>query len=137
VTLTGGDAPSRNIWGQDGRGNYWDEYRGFDAAGDGVGDVPFRYEGAFDDLTRRNDWVRAYAFTPARNALDLAAKWFPAYRPKPRVVDEHPLMRPLDIAVDGTATTRWSSVGAGLALVVSAAAALVFVRRGQRKGWAA
>ena len=94
VTTTGGSVEHRNTWALNGRGNYWDDYQGYDADGDGVGDIPFHYDGAFDDLTQRNEWVRAYSFTPARMALDQAARWFPAFRPAPSVIDSHPLIRP-------------------------------------------
>ena len=94
VTTTGGSIEHRNIWALDGRGNYWDDYQGYDANGDGVGDIPFHYDGAFDDLVRRSEWVRAYSYTPARMALDQAARWFPAFRPAPLVVDSHPLISP-------------------------------------------
>ncbi len=105
VATTGGSVEHHNTWALDGRGNYWDDYQGYDADGDGVGDIPFHYDGAFDDLARRNEWVRAYSFTPARMALDLAARWFPAFRPAPSVVDSHPLIRPslrLDAPRSGT-----------------------------------
>lgn len=92
--VTTGRGAGRNAWSQDGRGNYWDDYQGYDADGDGVGDIPFQYDGIFEELTRRDEWIRAYAFTPARMALDLAARWFPAFRPEPSVVDRHPLVRP-------------------------------------------
>lgn len=85
---------SKNRWSANGRGNFWDGYRGYDANGDGVGDIEYRYEGAYDDLVRENDALRAYSYTPARTALDMAAEWFPVYRPEPRVVDDHPLMSP-------------------------------------------
>jgi nitrous oxidase accessory protein len=136
VTATGSAVSPANQWAFDGRGNYWDEYRGFDAGGDGIGDIPFRYEGAFDDLAAGSEWVRAYAFTPARNALDLAARWFPVYRPQPRVVDAHPLIAPLytGLAVDGGASWRSAAASAALAL---AAAAVLFAARGRRKGWTA
>jgi nitrous oxidase accessory protein len=136
VAVTGGELKAGNTWAVDGRGNYWDDYRGFDAGGDGVGDIPFRYEGAFDDLTGRNEWVRLYAYTPARNALDLAARWFPVYRPQPRVVDAHPLMGPLAVAQRVSDAARWPGVAASLGLVAVAAAALTAVRV-QRRGWTA
>ncbi|MEX2236891.1 MAG: nitrous oxide reductase family maturation protein NosD [Dehalococcoidia bacterium] len=94
VETRGGSLEHRNEWSLDGRGNYWDIYRGYDANGDGIADLPFRYEGAYDELVRNNAALKAYAFTPARTALDLAASWFPAFRPDPTVVDRHPLMSP-------------------------------------------
>lgn len=95
VAISGGGVPSKNVWAREGRGNYWDEYRGYDANGDGVGDIAYSYEGTFDQLTQRSPWLRAYTYTPARSALELAAEWFPAFRPEPRVVDPSPLMRPV------------------------------------------
>ncbi len=94
VTLSGGDTLHKNTWGDGERGNYWDDYRGYDANGDGIGDIAYQYEGTFDQLVQQSEWVRAYSFTPARTALEMAADWFPRFRPEPRVVDPHPLMRP-------------------------------------------
>jgi nitrous oxidase accessory protein len=138
VAVTGGSVEHRNTWSVDGRGNYWDEYRGFDAGGDGVGDIPFRYEGAFDELTRRNEWVRAYSFTPASNALDLAARWFPVYRPAPSVVDAHPLMAPLEAlrASDGPASS-WTTAAASFGLVLAAVVILRLMTHRPRNGWSA
>lgn len=117
VTTTGGSVEHRNTWALDGRGNYWDDYQGYDADGDGVGDIPFHYDGAFDDLARRNEWVRAYAFTPARMALDLAARWFPAFRPAPSVVDSHPLIRPsIRLETSESGASRLASLGGALLL---------------------
>lgn len=125
VESLGGSLETHNRWSLDGRGNYWDDYEGYDANGDGVGDLPYRYEGVFDDLTSRSEAVRAYAFTPARGALDLAARWFPIYRPTPRVVDEAPLMTPV-IRFAG-AQAEGPAVGAALAsLALVALAVAVF-----------
>lgn len=38
-----GALAKKNHWSVDGRGNYWDDYQGYDADGDGVGDIPYRY----------------------------------------------------------------------------------------------
>ena len=88
----GGDITLKNQWELDGRGNYWDDYEGYDADGNGVGDLEYRYEGAFDDLVQENEALRAYRFSPAQAALDMGARWFPVYEPETRVVDPHPLM---------------------------------------------
>lgn len=94
VESRGGSLEHSNRWSADGRGNYWDDYQGYDASGDGVGDLRYVYTGAFDDLVQHNEAVRAYSFTIARIALDQAARWFPIFPPEPRVVDERPLMAP-------------------------------------------
>src|SRR5690606_28879447 len=118
-----GSLEHRNAWSEDGRGNYWDDYRGYDAGGDGVGDLTYRYEGAFDDLVQRNEAVRAFSFTPASRALDLAARWFPVHRPEPRVVDEHPLMSPtINLRVPGVSPSIVVTGGvSGLLLLLSLA----------------
>ena len=41
-------------WSEDGRGNSWSQYRGYDADRNGIGDVPHRVEDAMDALMRRN-----------------------------------------------------------------------------------
>ena len=79
-------------WSRDGRGNSWGQYRGFDADGDGIGDVPHRVEDAMDALVRRNPLLQALLYTPAHLALESAARLFPLYRQPPLLVDERPLM---------------------------------------------
>lgn len=104
VDAVAGATAKKNHWSDGGRGNYWDDYQGYDADGDGVGDLPYQYAGAYDALVDRNEALRAYDYTPARMALDLAAKWFPAYRPAPNAIDEYPLMSPTTKLDAGSAT---------------------------------
>jgi nitrous oxidase accessory protein len=79
-------------WSRDGRGNFWSQYRGYDANRDGVGDVPHSVEDAMDALVRRNPLVQAFLYTPAHLAIEAAARMFPLFRQQPVLVDEHPLM---------------------------------------------
>ena len=79
-------------WSQDGRGNSWGQYRGFDADHDGIGDVPYTLHDAMDALVRRNPLVQAFLYTPAHLALEAAARMFPLYRQAPVLVDDRPLM---------------------------------------------
>jgi nitrous oxidase accessory protein len=80
-----------NRWTKDGRGNFWSAYRGYDADGDGIGDLPYRYEGVMNDLVRRNPAAQIFLLTPAMLAIENAARMFPLVRPQPLLVDDYPL----------------------------------------------
>jgi nitrous oxidase accessory protein len=78
-------------WSRDRRGNFWSEYRGYDADRDGVGDVPHRADDAMGALLRRTPLAQAFLYTPAHLALEAAARMFPVFRQPPLLVDAHPL----------------------------------------------
>lgn len=79
-------------WSRDGRGNSWGDYRGYDADGDGIGDMSHRVEVTIEALLRRNPLIQAFLYTPAHLALEAAARMFPMFRQPPLLVDERPLM---------------------------------------------
>ena len=93
VRAEGGTLSADNVWAVDGRGNYWDGYGGYDADGDGIGDIPYRYERVMNELLRRSPRTRAFVYTPASLVLERAARLFPVYRPAPLLVDPRPLMQ--------------------------------------------
>jgi len=86
----GGGDPEANLW----RGNHWSDYAGYDADGDGFGDVAMRSEKLFEDLADRRSELRFFLGSPAQEALGFAARAFPLVRPQPRLVDPEPRMAP-------------------------------------------
>jgi nitrous oxidase accessory protein len=79
-------------WGKR-QGNYWSNYAGWDADGDGVGDVPYQANDVVDRLTWKYPLVKLLLNSPAVHSLRLIAKQFPLLR-SPSVVDKHPRIRP-------------------------------------------
>jgi nitrous oxidase accessory protein len=80
-------------WSVEGRGNSWSQYRGYDADGDGLGDLPHRVDDAMEAVVRRHPSAQAFLYTPAHLAIDAAARMFPLFRQPPLLIDEHPLMQ--------------------------------------------
>lgn len=81
-----------NRWSEDGQGNYWSDYAGYDADDDGVGDMPYRSEKLFESLTDAYPVLRLFARSPATQALDFAGAAFPSLRPNPKLIDDAPMM---------------------------------------------
>ena len=92
VRALGRDLSPAMRWSRGGRGNFWGQYRGYDADGDGIGDLPYTLHDAMDALVRREPSVQAFLYTPAHLAIEAAARMFPLYRQAPVLVDGHPLM---------------------------------------------
>lgn len=93
VSLQGvsGDFSAANTW----RGNYWSDYAGFDADGDGTGDVPYRAERFFESMTDREPLLRALIYSPAAQALEFAGAALPLFRPQPKLEDAAPRLQPV------------------------------------------
>ncbi|MBM4159829.1 MAG: nitrous oxide reductase family maturation protein NosD [Ignavibacteria bacterium] len=87
-------------WSENGRGNYWSSYDGYDIDADGIGDVPMKIQNVFSYLEGRYPNLRLYLYSPASQALAVAAKAFPII-PINEEVDEKPLVRPVDLYVLG------------------------------------
>lgn len=102
-----------------GRGNYWSDYAGFDADGDGIGDVPLASRSLFENIVDRNPVLRLFAFSPAQQAVEFAARAMPGLRPEPKFVDDAPLMQPVPLHIPPVA------VAGGLAMTLSAAGLLL------------
>ncbi|MDX1690275.1 MAG: nitrous oxide reductase family maturation protein NosD [Acidimicrobiia bacterium] len=139
VGVVGGRDFSGNAWSVDGVGNYWSDFAGYDADGDGIGDIPHRVTSLYSSLTDEHPAVRLFDETPAARALDHAALMFPIMRPQEKVTDEAPLVRRPAIrrAVDAPTPNSGPLVGVGLLFVGGAAALILTSRRGVRGGMAA
>ncbi|MCC6703699.1 MAG: nitrous oxide reductase family maturation protein NosD [Thermomicrobiales bacterium] len=123
VTVLGGGNTGENQWSENGRGNFWSDYAGYDADGDGVGDVPFRSEHLSEQLMSSWPILRLFRFSVAEAAVDFGSRAVPMFRQNPVIVDEHPLVeqvipanaaKPAHIP-DRTSARLWSG---GLLLLV-------------------
>jgi len=135
VTINGGGDIEGNEFAADGAGNYWSDYQGFDLDGDGVGDIPHRSMSLFEDLLDQRPKLRLFLYSPAQQAVDMAARVAPVVAPSPKFVDPFPLMRPPvesgappsegapRLALAGLGIMALGLAGAGLALAADAAAA--------------
>jgi nitrous oxidase accessory protein len=129
VAVLGTGSFDGNTWTVDGLGNYWSDFAGYDADGDGVGDIAFRIDDLFATLTDRQPMLTFLAETPSAKLLDAAADAFPILRPSAIVVDEAPMMNmPMTLAseVEGNRTLF------GLVAVLMLGIAAVILRAGFR-----
>lgn len=127
VAVSGNGDVIANQWATEGRGNYWSDYTGFDANGDTIGDLPYESQSLYEDLLQKYPELRLFQLSPASNALDLAARAFPIFKPRPKLADPKPLMSPPTLApvVGLTKPSPTLNVWISSALVMMAFAILV------------
>ena len=117
VALQGGGKPGENRW----QGNFWSDYTGFDADQDGHGEIPYRSERFFESLTDCEPLLRALIYSPAAQAIEMAATTFPVFKPQPKLEDTAPLNNPTAIPAWVTVTqapSQWAQlILAGLGLL--------------------
>lgn len=80
------------IWGADGRGNYWSDYLGWDQDGDGVGDRPHRVDSFTAELLYRYPSAALLLRSPALETLAHLAARLPMLR-APTIVDVAPRLK--------------------------------------------
>jgi nitrous oxidase accessory protein len=118
TALQGSGKAGENTW----EANYWSDYTGFDADGDGTGDVPYRSERFFEGMMDSEPRLRAFIFSPAAQAIEFAALSFPVIRPQPKLEDLRPSVVPLAVPADALPqASRAQSAGlagSGLALLL-------------------
>jgi hypothetical protein len=113
-------ASAKNRWSVEGRGNYWSDYAGYDADGDGIGDRSYRPTSTFGALLKKHAGLDLFRYTSAQQALDAAGRLFPVVRPEVLIEDQAPLMAaptPLPVAGDGRDLMTVTALLALLAIV--------------------
>ena len=99
VGLTGSGTFSGNSFSVGGQGNFWSDYAGYDANGDGLGDLPYVSKSLFENIMDNNPELRLFQLSPAQGTVDLAARAFPIFQPPPKFADDAPLMSPVIPAI--------------------------------------
>ena len=90
ISVAGGKTANRNLW----KGNYWDDYEGFDLNDDGVGDTPYELYAYADRIWMDVPAARFFQGTPVMAVLDFLERLAPLSTPDMLVRDEQPLMTP-------------------------------------------
>jgi nitrous oxidase accessory protein len=86
----GGKTANRNQW----LGNYWDDYQGFDADGDGIGDTPYELFSYADRIWMDIPAAQFFKGSPLLEVLDFLERLAPFNPPNMLVRDRRPLMHP-------------------------------------------
>lgn len=81
-----GDA-SKNDW----RGNYWDDYQGFDRNRDGIGDTPYEIYAYADRIWMENPMARFFRNSPVLELLDFLERLAPFSAPDMILRDPAPV----------------------------------------------
>ena len=133
IEVRGGGDLLGNTWTRE-TGNYWSDYVGYDANGDGVGDVAYEPRSLFGSLRDEHPALALFDDAPAALAIDFAARALPNLRPSAKVVDTAPLLEPGEPSwFEAAGGARWPFLVLGGAL---AAVAAVVVRGARPMGFA-
>lgn len=107
-------------------GNHWSDFAGYDADGDGVGDIHYESADLFSTLTDKNPELHFFDATPASEAIDLAGKMFPAFQPRPKLTDTAPIIELPDLPNPVVSPPAGSTAAtAAIAVTLLGAAALL------------
>ncbi|WP_232772403.1 nitrous oxide reductase family maturation protein NosD [Psychromonas sp. Urea-02u-13] len=91
----------RQEWSQEGIGNYWSNYLGWDLDGNGTGDTPFEPNDAIDKLVWQYPEAKVLLDSPAILLLRWVQNQFPLLKPG-GVKDSFPLIKQPDLEGDQT-----------------------------------
>jgi nitrous oxidase accessory protein len=86
VAVRGGGSAGRNLW----EGNRWDDYRGFDRDGDGVGDTPYELYAYADRIWQEMPEAAFFRGSPLFEAIDFLDQLAPFSEPTRILQDRSP-----------------------------------------------
>jgi nitrous oxidase accessory protein len=89
VAISAPGAGSANVW----RGNYWDEYQGFDRDGDGYGDTPHEIYLFADRIWMETPMATFFRNSPVLEMLDFLERLAPFSTPHLVLRNPKPRMR--------------------------------------------
>jgi hypothetical protein len=120
-------------WSQNGRGNFWSEYDGYDLNENGLGDVPLKIQNVFQYMEGNYPHLRIYLDSPAARALAAAEKTFPILRASSEV-DAAPLMKAVVLAypLEEERSTKRIHTGLMMASLLLLTAGATVIWKGQR-----
>ncbi len=93
INISGRGQLQEIVWTINGIGNYWSDYAGYDENNDQIGDIPYKSQKLFENLTKKYPSFKIYIYSPLTRAIDFAAKAIPYVRPQPKLIDFAPLMK--------------------------------------------
>ena len=93
VVQAGRNKSGLNDW----RGNYWDDYQGFDRNGDNVGDTPYELYAFADQIWIEMPPARFFKNSPVMELLDFLERLAPFSSPELTLKDERPRFRKPDM----------------------------------------
>ncbi len=88
IAVSGGKTADRNEW----KGNYWDDYEGFDQDNDGIGDKPYELYSYADRIWMDIPAAKFLKGTPVMAVIDFLERLAPFSTPNMLVRDKQPLM---------------------------------------------
>jgi nitrous oxidase accessory protein len=125
---------SSTRWQENGRGNYWSDYDGYDLDGDGVGDVAHRVQNVFEYLEGNFPRLRLYLTSAAAQALATAEKTFPIIKGSAET-DTAPLIRAVarDVKLDQLRPHRRTQVVLGFSSALMLVTGMAVIWKGRRR----
>ncbi len=90
VAVSGSRTAKRNQW----KGNYWDDYQGFDRDQDGIGDSPYELYSYADQIWSDVPTAQFFVGSPMLEVVDFLERLAPFSPPALILRDESPLRNP-------------------------------------------